>query len=345
MKTKSKFRKGLAVFWLLSLAAIAVGLGWLWVRLDAYEATTPEAAVRQYLKRVEQGDWNTLVAESGFTPTALVTEEDYIAWLKEKYADLPQETSLVRTGEKAGSVYLLKDKEGKEIAKLELTDAPEGEKLAYRVQTQTAAIDPFAIEAPQGAKVLVNGRPLPESALAQSAPAQGYEELPEGYTAPQLLRYELEGLLQEPQVTVSEGYQVRRSQQGKKTVYEVTGVPAPELEEECLSLAQQVAKTYAAFVTTDATRTQLNAYLLPGTPFHKAMQQFYNGWYVEHTGYDYRNIDCTELESAGENAFSVRVSFDYVVLRGSKEHLYPSDYRLFFLKTDAGWKLTRLDTL
>ena len=346
MKKANKFRVGLAIFWLISLIGISAGLGWLWIRLEKYEAATPEAAVRHYLKQVEGQKWEEVLSWSDFAPTNLVTQEDYIAYLQQLYQDLPQEPTLVRTGEKAGSVYLLKDSEGKQIAKLELTDAPEGEKYAYRVQTQVTAEQSFVIEAPAGATVLVNGRPLPESALKERAPAQGYEELPEGYEAPVLLRYELNGLLQEPQVTVEgEDYQVRQIQKDKETIYEVTGVPAKEQEQEYLDLAQKVAKTYAAFVTQDADRTQLNAYLLPGTSFYKAMQQFYNSWYVEHTGYDYRNMECTELESAGENAFSVRVTFDYVVLRGSKEYSYPSDYRLFFLKTDAGWKLTRLDTL
>ena len=345
MKTTNRFRIALAVFWLVSLAAIAVGLGWLWFRLEAYENATPEAAVRQYLSDLRQGRWEQLAAGSDFTPTELVTEQDYIAFLQQTYKELPEDTALVRTGEEGGSIYQLQDKAGNKIAALKLTAAPAGEKYAYRVQTRTTTLDPVEVEAPAGVQVLLGGRPLTEAAVRETVTAPGYEQLPDGIAAPQLVRYELEGLLQQPQLTAQDGYQVSTVKKGKQTIYEVTGVPSAAQQQEYRALAEKAAKTYAAFVTQDAGRGELNALLLPGTSFYKAIQQFYNGWYVEHTGHEYRNLDCSELELVSDNAFSAKISFDYVILRGSREYLYPSSYRLFFLNAGGGWKLARLDTL
>ena len=347
---KNRFAKGLALFWAAGLVMIAVGLGWLWTALDRYESSTPEAAVRAYLGQVARGEWDTLYAQSGFDGAAQPDAAEYAAYLKTVYKTLPEEPRLVRTGEEGGTVYQLCGEDGRQIARLELTQAPEGEKYAYRVRTKAEFLGPIVVELPQGVQVLADGQPLPESALQGEETAKGYEELPEGQTAPLLLRYELTGRLTLPELTLPEGQQGEYAlsgpdETGEALVYRVSRQLSPQQQEEASALAQRAAKTYAAFVTQDATRGELNAFLLPGTPFYRSMQQFYNGWYVEHTGYDYRNVVCDELGSAGENAFSARVSFDYVVLRGAKEYLYPSSYRLYFLKTGQGWQLVRLDTL
>ena len=75
------------------------------------------------------------------------------------------------------------------------------------------------------------------------------------------------------------------------------------------------------------------------------MQEFYNGWYIDHTGYAYENLQRLSLTSAGENAFTAELSFDYLVYRGAREYRYPSRYRLDFLKTANGWKAVRIATL
>lgn len=347
---KKRFLRGLALLWAVGLAVGAAGLGWLWLALDRYEASTPEAAVRWYLGRVERGEWDALYAESGFAESGQPGEAEYTAYLKAVYKALPEDPRLVRTGEEGGAVYQLCGADGKEVARLELTSAPEGEKYAYRVRTKAEYLDPIVVELPQGAQLLADGVPLPDSALRGAETAKGYEDLPEGQTAPQLLRYELTGRLTLPELTLPEGQQGEYAisgpdETGRQLVYQVSRQLSAQQREEASDLAQRAAKTYAAFVTQDATRQELNAFLLPGTPFYRSMQQFYNGWYVEHTGYDYRNVVCDAFESAGENAFSARVSFDYVVLRGAKEYLYPSSYRLYFLRTEQGWRLVRLDTL
>ena len=122
--------------------------------------------------------------------------------------------------------------------------------------------------------------------------------------------------------------------------------PVPETQAgEYWAAAEQAAKTYAAFISSDAGRGELNALLLPGTEFWQAMQEFYNGWYIDHTGYAYENLQRLSLTSAGENAFTAELSFDYLVYRGAREYRYPSRYRLDFLKTANGWKAVRIATL
>lgn len=347
---KHQFARGMALFWAVGLVVIALGLGWLWFALDRYEASTPEAAVRYYLQQVAQGEWDALYEESRSAAEQKISRSAYTEYLKETYQELPENPRLVRTGEEGETVYRLYEEEGKQIASLCLIEAPEGEKYAYQVDTLPEYLDPLVIELPQGTKVLLDGEPLPESALRETVTATGYEDLPEGTPSPQLLRYELTGLLTLPKLEVEganeDPYQISGPSEAKGEIsYQVTRLLTQEQEVQAAELAQRAAKTYAAFVTQDASREEINALLLPGTPFYRSMQQFYNGWYVEHTGHDYRNLVCDAFESAGEDAFSVHVSFDYVILRGTKEYLYPSSYRLYFLRTQGEWKLVRLDTL
>lgn len=205
------------------------------------------------------------------------------------------------------------------------------------------------ILAPEGCTVQVNGTPLGSEYRTGSQAAAGYESLPQGCEAPQAEAYRIEGLLMEPEITAvtadGTACAVAAPTEGEVRTVSVT-TPVPEAQAgEYWAAAEQAAKTYAAFISSDAGRGELNALLLPGTEFWQAMQEFYNGWYIDHTGYGYENLQRLSLTSAGENAFTAELSFDYLVYRGAREYRYPSRYRLDFLKTANGWKAVRIATL
>ena len=182
-----------------------------------------------------------------------------------------------------------------------------------------------------------------------SQAAAGYESLPQGYEAPQAEAYRIEGLLMEPEITAvtadGTACTVAAPTEGEVRTVSVTA-PVPDAQAgEYWEAAEQAAKIYAAFISSDAGRGEFNALLLPGTEFWQAMQEFYNGWYIDHTGYGYENLQRLSLTSAGENAFTAELSFDYLVYRGAREYRYSSRYRLDFLKTANGWKAVRIATL
>ena len=261
---------------------------------------------------------------------------------------MPEEYTLVRTSGGEGQTYALMDG-SREVSRLILTPAPAESGRSWQVRTLAEPLPRVEILAPEGCTVQVNGTPLGSEYHTGSQAAAGYESLPQGYEAPQAEAYRIEGLLMEPEITAvtanGSACAVAAPTEGEVRTVSVTApVPAAQAG-EYWAAAEQAAKTYAAFISSDAGRGELNALLLPGTEFWQAMQEFYNGWYIDHTGYAYENLQRLSLTSAGENAFTAELSFDYLVYRGAREYRYPSRYRLDFLKTANGWKVVRIATL
>ncbi len=345
--SRRRFLLGLMMFAGVGLAVIAGVLAWLWNTLESYEANTPESSVRRYLKQAELGQWDELYESSGFEPTAFTGREEYIAFLQNLYGEPLEDFTLVRTAGEGDLSYLLMS-QGREISRLELREAPEGFRYRWQVRTRVEPLAPVTVQAPEGVRVLINGREADRS-TATAAPAAGYEGLPAEVAAPQVLSYTIEGLLLPPQVT-AEGedqglrYTVTGPEEETEMVFRVEAEPDPADADGYWKAAEAAAKAYAAFITADVSRTELNRYLLPGTPFYDSMQEFYNGWYIEHTGNEYRNISRGELRAVSADAFRADLSFDYVIFRGAREYVYPSSYRMYFLRTENGWKMTSLAT-
>ncbi len=347
-RSRRRFLFGLFIFASVLLVAGAAVLGWLWGELARYEANTPESSVRRYLDQVRRGEWDALYESSGFQPTPAADREDYIAYLQRTYEELPEEYVLVRVSGAGEQTYALTAAE-REIARLELTQAQAGSPYRWEVRTQVTPIPPVEVSAPAFVTVLADQLVLDETYQQNLYPAEGYGELPEEIQAPQMVTYRMEGFLAPPQLTAQGpdgtvcSVSALEEKEGLLTA-SVTVAPGKEQEEEYWILAEEAAKTYAAFITSDAERDQLNAYLLPDTNFYQAIQEFYNGWYIEHTGYRYENLIREQMTLWGEDAFSAVLSFDYLIYRGYKEYRYPSSYQLDFVRTAQGWKLVQLIT-
>lgn len=347
-KHRLGFREKLGLYALALLLIGAALLGYLWFALDRYESNTPESSVRRYLQETAAGQWETILQDAEADLSPLDRPEDYTAWLTEVYAGLPEEYTLVRTSGGEGQTYALMDG-SREVSRLILTPAPAESGRSWQVRTLAEPLPPVEILAPEGCTVQVNGTPLGSEYRTGSQAAAGYESLPQGYEAPQAEAYRIEGLLMEPEITAvtanGSACTVAAPTEGEVRTVSVT-TPVPEAQAgEYWAAAEQAAKTYAAFISSDAGRGELKALLLPGTEFWQAMQEFYNGWYIDHTGYAYENLQRLSLTSAGENAFTAELSFDYLVYRGAREYRYLSRYRLDFLKTANGWKVVRIATL
>ena len=338
-RSRSRFRRALLVFTLVMLVAIAAALAALWNALANYEANTPENSMHRYLGRVEAGEWSQLAAESGFEPTQFATAADYEAALRQLYAEPVTDPLFVRTGGgESNPVYTLKQN-GEKVAELALTRAPEGAGHTWDVRTVVEPLAPVTITAPEFVRVSVNGTALTDGEIGVSA---GYDGLPEGVEAPQCASYTVEGLLLEPDVTAeADGAvcDVARTDSG----YAVTARPADDAA--LWEFAEGAARTYAAFITQDATRAQLNSYLLPGTAFYDAMQEFYNGWYIDHNAHEFRGMTHEAIRMESPDAFTAELSFTYVIRMGSKEYEYPSRYSLSFIRDGGVWKAAQINTL
>lgn len=342
-KSRKRFLRGLRVYICVSLALIAVGMVVLWNGLKKYEANTPESSMRRYLSQAQSGALDALYEASGFQPTQFAGKAEYEAWLKALYGNGVQDPLFVRdaSSDVKAPVYTVKSG-GQAVSQLELSAAPARAKYKWNVRTRVQTMGPVAIMAPESAAVSVNGSPLDQSYVVGSQEPVGFE----GLGLAKQVRYQVEGLLTTPVITAAsqsgESYTVGGP--ASDGSYAVETVVSDENAQKYWSLTEDAAKTYAAFITQDASRAKLNTHLLKGTTFYKAMQEFYNGWYIDHDSYEYRNIQHEALDVPAPGAFSAKISFDYVILKGSKEYLYPSSYTLDFVYRDKAWKVSQILT-
>ena len=179
---------------------------------------------------------------------------------------MPEEYTLVRTPGVEGQTYALMDG-SREVSRLILTPAPAESGRSWQVRTLAEPLPPVEILAPEGCTVQVNGTPLGSEYRTGSQAAAGYESLPQGCEAPQAEAYRIEGLLMEPEITAvtadGTACTVAAPTEGEVRTVSVTA-PVPETQAgEYWAAAEQAAKTYAAFISSDAGRGELNALLLP----------------------------------------------------------------------------------
>ncbi len=334
----SRFRRGLLFYFLALLAVGAVALVFLWFALGRYEAATPQYCIRQFLAKAAAGELEPAEPTGPFTDPAA-----YTALLQQQAAALPADPGLYRTRAfEDGSIqWEVRGEDGSCALRLLLTPREGG---GWQAVPQPELLPPVTLRAPQGVQLTVNGRPLTADYCTGQEPVHGFEAL--GEEAPMTQVFLLEGLLAAPQITAQgPGGQDCPISGDAENGYQAMLPPTPEEAPALQQAAAKVTGIYAAFITEDATLTDLSAVCLHNTPFWAAVSTFYNHWYVKHDSSRIENLEFEQLYLVAPNAFCAELSFEDVILRKGKEDRFPARYHLCLLQTDSGWKLASLETL
>lgn len=340
------FVVGLGIFFLVMLLATAGVMCYLWRYLERFEAGTPTAAVQRYIDLLVAEDYDQIYETSGFQTTEFSGKKEYIAHLKKLYQ-----------GDLSKAVYLKKESDQKDLmiyeihiddklaATLELTPVQGDGWNKWQANTRVSFWRSLSVRAPAHVDVMVNGKVLDKDSIIKEdkVPWQ-YKGVHTQEYAPKLVECKVDGLLDEPVVTAQ-----KKNGETCKVADEHGGLMVSAAVDESgaaekRALMEKVAKTYAAFISKDATATELHQYLLKDTDFYDAIKNFYNGWYIEHDSFEYRDLKHSELEEFSENDFTGEVSFDYIIRKGHKEYVYESRYELSFLNIDGKWVLANLAT-
>lgn len=346
VKRRHGFVMGLGIFFLLMLCATAGVLYWLWGYLQTYEASTPTAAMQYYMGLLSTENYDEIYETSGFKSSEFAGKTEYISYLKNVYAgDLTKASLRKKTSHnKEEQVYEVQI-DGRHAATVELVPAKPDSKYKWQARTRIHYLADVSITAPPHVQVLINGKTLgaeyikeQDLVVAQFYGVQGEVE------TPKLVRYVVSGLLSPPEVTAQKQEGTPCTVAGEQVFFTVSSPVDADKQPERKALLEKVAKTYAAFITRDATAKDLHQYLYKDTDFYNAIKNFYNGWYIEHDSFDYRNVQVSELEEFSGNDFTGTILFDYVICKGRKEYVYPSSYQLTFMNFDGRWLVTSLVT-
>ncbi len=332
-------------FTLLALTLVLAVVVWglldtLWTNMEAFEAASEIGAITEYFDNFAQGDYETAVKTSGFVFDEKNTQEDYIRYLRETYGSDFSDLRFAGSdgevpGQKAYRIYNGDTRLGS------VTLIPvEGQKRNWKVISDVELSPELTVTAPSFVTVLANGLPqTPNEESAVNHP--DFADLTEHITVPQTVTYTVGGYLYTPVITGAvEGYPCVVTE--KENNREITVSVPEEKKAEIEGYMTDFSQLYARYVTEDASFAALKPKMLQGTEFYEKVRTFYSGWYTTHTGYEFRNLQITDVVMADENHFSGTIQFDHVIFRGKKEDVFPSHYRLSFTCKDGQWLLADL---
>lgn len=347
-KGLSRYAKGLLVLFLACCLLIAGALVWLYKALQTYEATTPNAALATYFKRLAAGELETIHAESGFTPTRWNTWAHYDAFITQLFENPSNGYTWRATagqtedGGKLWQVYA-----GAEpLGKVALYEGA-GQNGGWRVSVPMSYCKSRTVSAPGHVTVYVNGEALLPQDASETRPLAEFDGLEEPALMPKTLDYVLEPMLFEPDIKAmapnGSPCLMLRGETDTDLVAKV--VLPPEDEAAMAARLEAAARLHALYITGDAAFDEVQGCLYPGTDFYHRLRTFDSQWYVDHDSASFREVEVTNIESHAEDSFTGNIHFVYQIHRGTHLHEFPSAYRMSFTLRDGTWQLVQLQVL
>lgn len=327
-------------FALVLCALGAAALAALWGALVRYEASTPEAAILQSVRAVQADTLKEEDVPAAMLPGRFATAGQYLEEARALLDGLPDDRDSLRFVHKGpvdgAEAYAVVDDEG---GRAEFLLFPDGD--GWKAWPRVQALSTVTVRAPQGVTVMVDGRPLEEGELAATAPVPGFEAL--GEAAPTECTWQVEGLLERPEVTAKSEAGSCRVEWENPLNAVVTVEPGEADAASLEAFLDRTARVYARYVSADASFAELKGSLVPDTEFYNSLRTFDSSWYVSHDSTAFEDFSVSELESFGPDEAAGTVRFTYMVYKeGLRPRSYPSVYRMYAVREGEGWKLLDL---
>ena len=165
--------------------------------------------------------------------------------------------------------------------------------------------------------------------------------LPDSVTNATLTKYAVDVCFGEPAISVTDKYGAAQELTQDDALAFSCAVPQNEsLKSICEENVIAVAKKLANFTSEDLSQTKMLKYVSKDSPAYKIIKEFDNQWCPEHVSYEFQNVETSSYYDYGDDCFSCRVSFQYVIhYRSAKDNVYDTAYTLYFYKQGGSFKL------
>lgn len=350
-KSKRKHTKFFTAAWIVAaLFALIIGITLivLWNFLSAFEKSDPRYYIDEVVTAIKEKRYDDAAALAHFEESKFFSKSQYASYIKDTLGEGTELKVMEAKSEKEGEkVYRVKGANGE--LRFSLTEQPDtlGFGLSsYMVKQELGESGSWKITAPDNVAVSVNGVELDESYRTDEAiwPAQ-FNTLHNTSLAPRLAVYKVDGLYIKPEVTVPDAEaQVDYSE--KDCIAQISVIKA-DIPQDRSDTILKAAKTYARFVSGDATLTNVAQLLYTDTEFYDSVRTYSSYWYISHDSAEFENLKVLNYTEYGEDAFSAEVTFDYHVrrARGNIDKTYPTHYRVSFAKIDGAMKVINIEVL
>lgn len=320
---------------LLVTAGICVGGGYYYLsnakkEFAEAEKLLPESAISEYLKKVENNDFDGLYEDSLIVSPHLNSKEDYIAEMESIYGDLKaSDISFVQSD--VENEYILAS-DGKYLATVKLLQDNNGKWIA---STEFSGNNSYTIEVPAGMSLTVNGLDVDDTYLvASNVNASNFsDENIESYSV-KVDRYELNNLLGEPEISVGEGY---------TTIIDVLTntilVGKENTDSSLTETFKNYAITCASFPAKETTVGSVQAISLRGSDWYSRISGMQNTWFTSHSVSNFSNVNATNIIQQSDDTAIGYVTFDYYASNGTVDRTWHGGYQMTLVKESGTWKI------
>lgn len=287
-------------------------------------------------------DWEKLYQMAGLEGTLYEDATVYAAYMNEKVGTQKLTYAETSAGLSGGRKYLLKL--GNEtlgyftLKDMASSDAELADWQLGEISLNITSNKSVRVQTNKGSSVAINGVPLDSSHIVQVSTTLASNYLPEGVRAPTTCVYLLEGLMYEPQVTVTDAegniasvvYDEQAGMYIEQTI-------DPTISDEQMESAMNAARTYARYMIEEATKDELCNVFDPKSKICKTITSM-TMWMQGHNGYKITDEEVTQYCRYSDKYFSVRVTLSLNVTRKDNTvKKYSVNSTLFFKNTGKKW--------
>lgn len=267
------------------------------------------------------------------------TRENVAAYLLEKTEG--KEFSFYSVSSGKGSYKYSVKADNVKIASFTLyEEKAEGERFptytADDFEIYFATNESVEVVVPMGATVSINGKQLSKEHIAEDNIAdKSNEHMPEGVAGRFYTRYELEGLVCEPELSVVDEAGSEVVMQLADKTYVPVVVYDPQLKADYSAYVLAALENYATYIQgrysqSTVTLGSVIRYFDPSSEPYQYVKNVSNRYVNSYDSYEFRDELAEEFVAYDENTFSCRVSFAQVLhLAGAEDYIDTIDYTLF----------------
>lgn len=346
-------RRGTVIFYTLFFMFVLVFytslyfvMGALRDWLVAYESAQPTLKCQQVFEEYfADPDWGKLYDAAAISDTVYEGKDAFAAYMEEKVGDTELtyvETSAGLSGDMKYVVRL----DDENLATFTLVNQNTAEKETDIPDWQLGAIQfnfqregSYDIRIPEGWTAAVNGIPLDDSNVVRIATPKAAEYLPEGMECGRTCTLQVNGLIAQPTVTVTDesGSQAALSYDEEARTF-FAEIAEETITEEERELALKALKTHSTYaISRSVTDADLAKYFKRGTTTFTSVTSMDRRWIQAPRSYDFLDETVTDMCRYSDSLYSVRVCFTMTQTRGDgsvKENTI--EQSMFFEKQTSG---------
>lgn len=355
---KKKTSVGTVIFYTLYFlmiiaAAVAIwyGLGWLEGWLMDFEASQPDAKCQEVFDRYFAApDWTQVYELLDPEATDTMSAEAFAAYMEQKVGQAELTYTKTSAGLSGGRKYILR-LDGENLGTFTLMNSVTGEleipdwQLDH-VEIFVSARESVTVCTDYGNTVTVNGQPLDDSCIIKTTSTVAEEYLPEDVHGARTVTYYMSGLLNAPEVVVTDanGNTVEMLYDAENCIYsQVESAQTQEISKDAYDFVLEATKVYFRYMLNDATKAQLREYFDATSDTYATIVKSEDPWLQDFRTYDFGMEKLYEYCSYSDELFSVRIAMDLNVTRTNGTiKTFSVDTNFFVERYGKSWRIIEM---